>query len=221
MKRNTKTAQTTADGTSTLLSAQYGAHYHSLHGALTESLHIYIEAGLMASPKKSVSVLEVGFGTGLNAALTAQRATIAGFSVTYHSLELHPLSGNEYELLNYAKQLPAEAATLWQLICNAEWGRDSRINEFFTIRKINADFTQWVPLCNYDIVYFDAFAPDDQPEMWSVEQFQKIYDAMPNRGILVTYSVKGVVKRTLAQVGFTLERLVGPPGKKHMLRAFK
>jgi tRNA U34 5-methylaminomethyl-2-thiouridine-forming methyltransferase MnmC len=76
-------------------------------------------------------------------------------------------------------------------------------------------------LCNYDIVYFDAFAPDDQPEMWSVEQFQKIYDAMPNRGILVTYSVKGVVKRTLAQVGFTLERLVGPPGKKHMLRAFK
>jgi len=221
MNSNVKTHYTTADGSSTLLSAQYGAHYHSLHGAVSESMHIFVEAGLMALCQKQVTILEVGFGTGLNAALTAQRGREVGVDVVYHTLELHPLSKEEYMLLNYSQKLPAQAAALWLSACNAPWGEDFTVEDGFTIRKINEDFTQWQPTVQYNLVYFDAFAPDDQPEMWSAEQFQKIFDAMAAGGVLVTYSVKGTVKRTLRDVGFELERLQGPPGKKHMLRAYK
>lgn len=221
MDINKKTAYPTADGSTTLLSEKFGAHYHSLHGAVTESLHIFVEAGLMASTKQQLSVLEVGFGTGLNAALTAQRSQIEGFVVTYHALELYPLSMSEYQMLNYAQQLNPIAASLWQSIINAQWDCEVPINESFIIKKINADFTQWLPSRSYDLVFFDAFAPDDQPEMWGVPQFKKLYDALTDKGILVTYSVKGVVKRALSEVGFLLERLPGPPGKNHMLRAVK
>jgi len=221
MNTNSKIHFTTADGSSTLLSAQYGAHYHSLHGAISESMHIFVEAGLMALTQMKVNVLEVGFGTGLNAALTAQRGREIGADITYHALELHPLAKEEYTLLNYSQQLPANSAALWLAACDAPWGEDFTVEDGFTIRKINEDFTQWLPATQYNLVYFDAFAPDDQPEMWSAEQFQKIFNAMAAGGILVTYSVKGTVKRTLRDVGFELERLEGPPGKKHMLRAWK
>lgn len=221
MNLNSKTPFTTADGSSTLLSAQYNAHYHSLHGAITESLHIFIEAGLMQIREKSVNIIEVGFGTGLNAALTAQRASELGIRVIYHSIELHPLNADEYKLLNYNTVLPNETATYWERICSAKWDSSTYITENFTIQKINADFTQWMPNTEYHLIYFDAFAPDDQPEMWAKEQFEKLFNVLNPNGVLVTYSVKGIVKRAMLDVGFTLERLDGPPGKKHMLRATK
>ncbi len=221
MNLNIKKPFTTADGSSTLLSTQYNAHYHSLHGAITESMHIFIETGLMKIRENCISIIEVGFGTGLNAALTAQRAREMGVRVVYHTLELHPLSADEYQQLNYSTVLPNETATDWEKICSAEWDLPTNISENFTIKKINADFTLWKPDAKYHLIYFDAFAPDDQPEMWSTEQFEKLFNALHPNGMLVTYSVKGIVKKALTEVGFNLERLDGPPGKKHMLRATK
>lgn len=211
----------TADGSTTLLSKQYGVYYHSLCGAFTESMHIFIEAGLMHVSANPISILEVGFGTGLNAALTAQRAFELGIRVNYYSVELHPLTTSEYKLLNYAQQLPSGAAQAWTSICDAPWGKQVDISPSLSLFKINADFTTWVPNTSFNLVYFDAFAPDDQPEMWSKEQFQKIFNATLPEGILVTYSSKGIVKRALSEVGYTLERLLGPPGKRHILRAIK
>jgi tRNA U34 5-methylaminomethyl-2-thiouridine-forming methyltransferase MnmC len=211
----------TADGSSTLFSTKYGAHYHSLHGAITESNHIFIEAGLKSLNLQEINILEVGFGTGLNAALTAHASRILGIKVIYHTLELHPLTKDEYSELNYQSSLTAEAAFMWRDICDSLWDKTIRITDNFLIKKINADFTIWNPELEYNLIYFDAFAPDDQPEMWANSQFEKLYNSMPIGGKLVTYSVKGDVKRALIHAGFSLERLDGPPGKKHMLRATK
>lgn len=221
MNRNNRTVQTTADGSSTLLSSKYNAHYHSLNGAITESKHIFIEAGLGHVKKKLIKILEIGFGTGLNAALTAQKAKESRVDISYHSVELHPLSADEYSILNYDTVLPKDTAVDWQRICVAGWNTTAIITENFTIRKICADFTKWTPIAMYHLIYFDAFAPDDQPEMWTREQFQKLYNALHPNGVLVTYSAKGIVKRALIEVGFTIERLAGPPGKIHILRANK
>jgi tRNA U34 5-methylaminomethyl-2-thiouridine-forming methyltransferase MnmC len=221
MNINPKTHFTTADGSSTLLSVKYGAHYHSLNGAITESMHIYINAGLMHLNLNSISILEVGFGTGLNAALTANRVEDLKIRTQYHSLELYPLTSKEYELLNYTEALSDTEAEKWVAICKANWNEDVSITNFFSIKKINQDFTIWTPSEKYHLVYFDAFAPNDQPEMWSHNQFDKLYSAMHQNGVLVTYCVKGVVKTALKQAGFTIERLPGPPGKNQILRATK
>jgi tRNA U34 5-methylaminomethyl-2-thiouridine-forming methyltransferase MnmC len=212
---------TTADGSSTLHSAKFKSHYHSINGAVAESEHIFIGAGLKSMAISEINLLEIGFGTGLNAALTAQFASTNGVRVNYHSLELYPLSAADYQLLNYSSFLPNSTAKQWDTICKSEWNRAVTINNHFSIEKLNVDFTTWTPKTNYHLVYFDAFAPNDQPEMWTQNQFDKISNAMVVGGTLVTYSVKGIVKKALAQAGFSLERLPGPPGKLHILRAKK
>ena len=212
---------TTADGSSTLCSSKYGVHYHSLNGAITESNHIFIEAGLKAIHLKEINVLEVGFGTGLNAALTANFAKTAGMAVDYVALELYPLSTDDYRSLNYNLILPPFAAESWETICQTPWNEKVDVGNGFNLTKLNVDFTSWQPVSKFHLVYFDAFAPNDQPEMWEEKQFKKIFDAMHQNGILVTYCVKGIVKNALTKVGFTIERLPGPPGKRHMLRAWK
>lgn len=211
----------TADGSSTLLSDKYGAHYHSQHGAITESKHVFIKAGLNAVNIPNINLLEVGFGTGLNAALTAQTALEKGIKINYVALELHPLTQDDYRMLNYSITLESTTADLWEKICQSPWNKANPITDLFSIEKINVDFTTWRPANQYHLVYFDAFAPNDQPEMWEKLQFQKIYNALAEGGVLVTYCVKGIVKNTLREVGFDIERLQGPPGKKHMLRAWK
>jgi tRNA U34 5-methylaminomethyl-2-thiouridine-forming methyltransferase MnmC len=211
----------TEDGSSTLFSAKYGAHYHSLHGAVTESNHIFIEAGLKSMKLADINILEVGFGTGLNAALTAQCAIDLGINIVYHTLELHPLTEEDYRKLNYETILPPETGRLWKNICQSLWNNEACISSHFRIKKINIDFTIWNPEIEYQVVYFDAFAPNDQPEMWSLKQFEKLYKSMSKGSKLLTYCVKGEVKRALREAGFTLERLDGPPGKKHILRATK
>ncbi|HZJ74483.1 MAG TPA: tRNA (5-methylaminomethyl-2-thiouridine)(34)-methyltransferase MnmD [Perlabentimonas sp.] len=221
MVSNAKHICITGDGSATILSEQHGAYYHSLRGAFTESMHIFIEAGLMHVSARAINLLEVGFGTGLNAALTAQRAFELGIHVNYCSVELYPLSGSEYSSLNYVQVLPRRAAQAWTSICDAPWEEKVDISTSLSLLKVNADFTRWVPTTSFSLIYFDAFAPDDQPEMWSKPQFQKIYNALLPGGVLVTYSVKGEVRRILTEVGFTLERLLGPPGKRHILRATK
>jgi tRNA U34 5-methylaminomethyl-2-thiouridine-forming methyltransferase MnmC len=209
----------TADGSTTLCSDKFGVHYHSTHGAITESRHIFIDAGLLAVAKGNIKILEIGLGTGLNAALTADYANENKIKVTYKALELYPITQFEHSLLNYNETLPPQTANMWDRICRAAWNDRVEISPFFSIRKLEQDFTTWRPKEKFDLIYFDAFAPDNQPEMWQAEQFAKLYKSLNPGGILVTYSVKGTVKNALKEAGFSIERLPGPPGKRHMLRA--
>lgn len=213
----------TNDGSHTIYSDMFGAYYHSLNGAVTESIHVYINAGFIyaARLKSRVSVLEVGFGTGLNAALTAWESEGRMVGVQYTAVELYPLSDSERTTLNYGKVLKPPVAELWKLIVMAPWENFVPVNRHFNLCKINADFTGWVPGSGFDLIYFDAFAPEDQPEMWTSEIFGRLYESLNTGGILVTYSSKGIVKQALRNSGFKVERLPGPPGKRHITRAIK
>jgi len=211
----------TDDGSHTLYSEQYHAHYHSLRGALQESLHIFIENGYCFLAKNEVNILEVGFGTGLNAALTASKADEIGRTTQYTGVELHPPSESILSEINYLTKLSHVDSLNWDKITQSKWNDKIQINSFFSIKKIQDDFIKY-NICNqFDIVYFDAFAPDDQPEMWSESIFEKIYTSTNPGGILVTYCSKGIVKQALRKAGFRVERLAGPAGKRHIIRAMR
>lgn len=214
----------TSDGSSTLYSELHGAYYHSLNGALTESKHIFIEAGYkeVIRTQADVSLLEVGFGTGLNAALTAAEASFSDIKTSYMAVEKYPVIDEVTKTLNYSEMISTEAATLWEKIICAPWNTQVQITQLFSITKICADFVQWpAPDNRFNLVYFDAFAPDDQPEMWAQPQFLKLFNSLMVGGMLVTFSSKGSVKEALRQSGFSVHRIPGPPGKRHILRACK
>lgn len=213
----------TADGSSTLFTERFNAHYHSVNGALTESKHIFISAGLhhIASSKKRISVLEVGLGTCLNAALTAKAALELGVAISYLGIELYPPPLEVVSQLGFENLLDGVTYNYWKAIVESDEGHDFTVNELMSLRKEVIDFVSWKPNREFDLIYFDAFAPDDQPEMWSIECFRKLYGCTSSNGVLVTYSVKGLVKRNLREAGYQVERLQGPPGKRHMLRAVK
>lgn len=211
--------QTTADGSSTLYRPDMDEHYHSTNGAVTEALHVYIHTGLYALPTQPVSVLEIGFGTGLNAILTWLEAEKNKQPIRYTTVERFPLSDSITHQLNY--QLPAEAGPKFEQLHACEWNTAVALSPYFTLQKLHTDLTtqQWQE--TFDVIYFDAFAPDKQPEMWTEEIFKRIYQKTNPGGVLVTYCAKGVIRRMLQSVGFTTERLPGPPGKREMLRATK
>ncbi len=211
--------QTTADGSPTIYNATIDECYHSVHGACNESLHIFIRSGFEAIAKPEISIFEVGFGTGLNAWLTLCAAQKRGCRVHYTAVERYPLSEECYSALNYGK-LDIEQQQFLQLH-KADWGRAVEITPNFTLEKIEADFTALSLTAKYDLVYFDAFSPEKQPEMWSEAVFRQLYEQMNAGGVLVTYCAKGVVRRTMQAVGFTVERIAGPVGKREILRARK
>ncbi|HDP74572.1 MAG TPA: SAM-dependent methyltransferase [Bacteroidales bacterium] len=213
----------TADGTSTLYSERFNATYHSVNGALTESMHVFIKSGFEAvlHDKKALEVLEVGMGTCLNAALTAWDAPKFGVKVHYTGIELLPPTLEVLNSTGYQTVLEPECAELWVKIVAAPAGHPVPVSPWFTALKLYVDFISWIPNQRYDLIYFDAFAPDDQPEMWNLESFRKLFDALGPNGALVTYSAKGMVKRNLRCAGFSVERLQGPPAKRHMVRAWK
>ena len=220
-KRISMKIETTADGSSTLYLPDLDEHYHSVKGAETESLHVYIKEGFLefashSTEERPVRILEIGFGTGLNAALTLQHAS-QGSEVLYHTLELHPLPAEVTGSLHY--QLPAEYMAA---VNSAPWNQSTPLSPHFEIDKRIADFTRCKLPADIDVVYFDAFAPEKQPEMWEPHLLQKIYDAMRPGGVFVTYCAKGAIRRALAAAGFTPERIPGPPGgKREILRARK
>lgn len=210
----------TADGSGTLYVPELDEHYHSVKGAYTESRHIFIEMGLQASTAPSPHVLEVGLGTGLNALLAWQAADEAKRPVHYTALELYPLSWQEVSLLKY------EHATELEKIHTTPWEIDVALSPYFTLKKVKCDATSYLkqhnPSTLFDVVFFDAFAPEKQPELWSEEIFQGIYQTMNVGGLLTTYCAKGCVRRLLQSIGFIMERLPGPPGgKREMLRGRK
>lgn len=221
-----RTLITTEDGSHSLFVQELNEHYHSTHGAIQESRHVFIEAGLkyvvQQNPLKPVHILEIGFGTGLNALLTLVEAEKLNVNVHYTALEAFPVEPALVAQLNYANQLNENTDTATQLfhqLHEAPWEQDVQISAHFTLHKIK-NTLQDVALTDsvFNLIYFDAFGPPVQPEMWTEAIFQKIADAMEKGGILVTYCAKGEVKRNMKKAGFGIERLQGPPGKREMTR---
>ena len=208
----------TRDGSSTLYAPDFDEHYHSLHGAIQESMYVFIEKGLNElAHLEQVSVLEMGFGTGLNALLTYLETP--GKTIHYTSVELYPLVDEQVNLLNYANELSnPEASEVFLRLHQAKWEDYQPIGNHFHLKKIKAEFEHFQTQDKFDLVYFDAFAPAVQPELWSDEIMQRMYDRLNPGGIFVTYSAKGSVKRGLMKAGFLVEKMPGPPGKREMLR---
>jgi len=212
----------TSDGSDTLYSTEMNESYHSLNGAIQESRHIFIEAGLHQVKRQNIRIFEVGFGTGLNALLTWDEARKNSLNVKYDAIELFPVTDAMTESLNYPAFGPNLPADAFIRLHNTPWNREEALeSDCFYLNKIQGDFTNFIFTDKYDLVYFDAFAPDKQPEMWEENIFLKIFNALNDTGILVTYSAKGEVRRRLLRCGFNVERIPGPPGKREMLRAEK
>lgn len=213
--------QETADGSHTLFIPEMDEHYHSVNGAVQESRHVFIEAGLHHQAKKDITVFEIGFGTGLNAFLTLLDAEENGRKVDYYSVELYPLEQELVQSLNYGKVICPEKKDLFQALHAAPWNETAYITNLFTLHKIQGDNNSCALPEGIDLVYFDAFAPDKQPEMWNQEIFDRLYAHMAQGGILTTYCAKGAVRRMMKEAGYSVERIPGPPGKREMLRAIR
>lgn len=215
---------TTADGSHTLFVSGLDEHYHSVNGAIQESMHVFIDAGFRHCAKTEIYIFEVGFGTGLNAFLTLNEAQKSEKTIHYISIEVFPLDNSIVSSLNYTKGYSADMQQLYFKLHEAEWGSEAKITDNFFLTKIKADFTSFdfsTIGANVDLIYFDAFAPDKQPDMWTQDIFDRLYKTTNGAGILVTYCAKGVVRRMMQQAGYTTERIPGPPGKREMLRARK
>ncbi len=212
----------TADGSFTLYVPELDEHYHSVKGALTESQHIFIDMGLKHSQATNPYILEIGLGTGLNCFLTYLTSKETGQAIHYTGIERFPLSEEVIDQLDYATLIGKGEKEIYQAIHQAAWNKEVLLSPHFSLHKIEGDFTQYSFLGKYDLIYFDAFAPEKQPEMWEQPLFDMLYELLNPGGILTTYCAKGVVRRMLQAAGFTVERLAGPPGgKREILRATK
>jgi tRNA U34 5-methylaminomethyl-2-thiouridine-forming methyltransferase MnmC len=211
----------TSDGSHTIYVSEINEHYHSIHGAVQESTFIFINNGLEVCKEDPLSIFEVGFGTGLNALLTAVRSVEGTRLINYTSIEKYPLDEKTIKSLNYHEFAGKNGKEIFHLVHSASWNKRVNICRNFNLEKIEADFTKEQLSGMYNLVYFDAFGPDKQPEMWTREIFEKISSITVQNGIFVTYSAKGEVKRNLRACGFEVKLLPGPPGKRQMIRAIK
>lgn len=213
----------TLDGSHTLYLEAINEHYHSTFGAIQESQHVYIHSGFDICPSGDIRVLEIGFGTGLNCYLTLLASLNSNKKIWYYSVEKYPLGIDIWEKLNFSDHYPKTSSELFFLLHKVAWNSTVEIQPQFFLHKIEADFLQmdFTDLPTMDLVYFDAFSPDKQPELWDRSLFETLYSKMKDNSILVTYCAKGYVRRTLQSVGFQVERIPGPPGKREMIRAWK
>ncbi len=215
----------TKDGSTTLFVPALNEHYHSVNGALQESEHVFIRAGLQYSwlQATELTILEIGFGTGLNALLTLQQTLLQQKRVYYHTLEKYPLAPAVIAEMHFEQFiLNPELLDYLLPLHAAPWNEPKAVTPFFTLQKLAADLEFHVfPANAYDLIYFDAFAPEKQPELWTDAIFQELFGATKPGGILVSYCAKGSFKRNLKAAGFTVEALPGPAGKREMTRAHK
>lgn len=214
----------TGDGSYTLHIPEWDEQYHSKHGAIAEALHVFIKEGLYhwfsKNKETEVSILEIGFGTGLNAFLTFLETEKNTFRVNYTGVEAYPLKIDEIAKLNYTSLLNASAEVFLKMHHSA-WEEVSSISENFQLTKQQKFFSEINSESSFNLIYFDAFGIRVQPELWTEEIFKKMYTALKPHGVLVTYAANGNARRAMQAVGFNVERLSGPPGKKEMLRATK
>lgn len=211
-----------------MFSEQFNEIYHSRHGAIQESKHVFIEAGLNTvlqglPTAEPVKIFEVGFGTGLNALLTMLEAEKRDLKVSYTSIELYPVEIETIKALNYTDILGYQFCYgPYHSLHLVRWNEEHPVTPHFAFKKINASLLEYeLPAQAYHLIYFDAFAPEHQPEMWSATVFKKMYEALKPGGILVTYCSKSIVQKAMKEAGFSIEKLPGPPGKREMLRARK
>ena len=210
----------TYDGSNSLKNLIINDSYHSKYGAINESKHIFINNGLKRISKKKIRVLEIGFGTGLNALLTQLYCDKKEQNIIYHAIDNLPLKKDTYSSLNYCDQLKIDK-DIYLKIHNSLWENEIELSNFFVLKKINCDFTKKLFNEKYDLIYFDAFSPSKQPEMWGLNNFKKLYNCLNSNGLLITYSSKGDVKRTIKEVGFKVFSIAGPTGKREITLACK
>jgi len=216
---------TTADGSSTIQIEEWNEQYHSVHGAIQEANHVFMTHGLFFyaetyPEKKDLSILEIGFGTGLNALITLLETSKLKLKTNYVGVEAFPVTTKEVTALNYAQQLKVDA-NIFTDLHNCTWENPEQITSDFCLTKQKKEFKDIADALAYDLIYFDAFGAQLQPELWTEAIFKLMFDAIKPNGVLVTYSAKGSVRRAMQAVGFSVERLPGPPGKREMLRAQK
>ena len=213
---------TTSDGSTTIQIVDWNEQYHSIHGAIQEAHHVFIDSGLALFSNQNLAILEIGFGTGLNAIITCIESNKRGLDIDYIGVEAYPVGSEEVGQLNYIEQLKAsDFEKLFLKMHSCEWEKEIPISDNFRLTKQQKDFMQINEKYFFNLIYFDAFGARVQPELWSESIFKIMYNALKENGVLVTYSAKGSVRRAMQAVGFFVERLPGPPGKREMLRAIK
>lgn len=216
---------TTNDGSHSIAVPEMNVTYHSIHGAIQESLHVYINAGffpLLHQSKQTVHILEMGFGTGLNALLTMMEAEKNQRPVFYQAIDFFPLEKEQANLLNYCSLLNRkDLQQYFEKLHACEWEKDIVVTQLFTIHKTNCDLIDFSTDQRFHLIYFDAFAPAAQPMLWTKAIFENLYSLLEPGGILVTYCSKGDVRRALLSAGFHVDKIAGPKGKREMIRAEK
>ncbi|MFT7250676.1 MAG: tRNA U34 5-methylaminomethyl-2-thiouridine-forming methyltransferase MnmC [Flavobacterium sp.] len=212
----------TKDGSSSIFLPELNETYHSKFGAIQEAKHVFIKSGLSLLNEKSVSILEIGFGTGLNAFITFLEASKSIQNINYVGVEAFPVELDIIEKLNYVSELEALAyQSIFNEMHKSKWDVENKITSYFNLTKRKQKFEDISDSEKYNLIYFDAFGFDVQPELWSEEIFKKMYDALLPGGILVTYACRSSIKNAMLNVGFRVEKLPGAPGKREMLRAIK
>jgi tRNA U34 5-methylaminomethyl-2-thiouridine-forming methyltransferase MnmC len=216
----------TADGSKTIYLPDWNEHYHSKHGAVQEAYHVFIKHGLQHRIQSfeegynGLAILEIGFGTGLNALITLHEAEKLDIPIQYTGVEAYPVTNEEVKALDYPEQLSGKnLQEKFNMLHESTWEKSQDITKNFSLEKRKQQFSEINDQDQFDLIYFDAFGPRVQPELWTKEIFMKMFRAIKLNGVLVTYSAKGSVRRALLEVGFAVERLPGPPGKREMLRA--
>ena len=211
----------TKDGSQTILNSELGSTYHSRHGALTESKHVFVDKGLrklIEGRVTDITLLEMGFGTGLNALLTFHESETNSIKIQYHALELFPVPESVWR----AYQLPKEVDGLYSIfesMHSAKWNEPIALNDQFKLTKHQVSLLDFESEVKFNLVYFDAFEPETQPELWTEEVFQKLFLMIQEGGVLTTYCCKGYVRRNMIAAGFVVEKVPGPPGKREMIVA--
>lgn len=212
----------TSDGSSTIHLPEWNEQYHSKHGAIQEALHVFIKSGLQLFSNRKLNILEIGFGTGLNSFITFLEASKLDLEIDYVGVEAYPVAVDEVEKLNYVSELKADDnIEVFKQMHELEWGEKGAISTEFNLTKKQQFFQEIKDVDTFDLIYFDAFGARVQPELWTEEIFKIMFNSLRKGGVLVTYSAKGSVRRAMQTVGFKVERLPGPPGKREMLRATK
>ena len=220
---------TTGDGSKTIHIPEWNEQYHSKHGAVQEARHVFLETGLQYyidrpdhDTTKTIHILEMGFGTGLNALLTFLKARDLVLPIAYTGVEAFPISSDEIEAMDYASVLQSQdAATIYNVLHTSSWEESNEVSKEFVLTKRQEKFEDIADVDRYDLVYFDAFGPRVQPTLWTEAIFSKMHQALKTNGVLTTYCAQGAARRAMQAVGFVVERLPGPPGKREMLRATK
>ncbi|TVZ49810.1 tRNA (5-methylaminomethyl-2-thiouridine)(34)-methyltransferase MnmD [Olleya sp. Hel_I_94] len=220
----------TKDGSSTLLHPKYKAHYHSTSGAIEESDFVYLKSGLfyfLSSLKsqeetQSCSILELGFGSGLNAFNTLVKSETLPLTINYVGVETFPVTMDIINQLNFPEELLVpEQQNIFNTMHEVSWDIPHKITPRFTLEKRNQDIFNLKAINQFDVIYFDAFGPTEQPELWTASIFKIMFEALKPNGVLMTYCAQGAARRAMSGVGFKVDRLPGPPSKRHILRAVK